>query len=72
MEKYIIEKVLTKQPFIYIINKAMKNFILRGVNYLCQKEHFNLIIEEEVKKWDSSLECKLILLKEEEKRAAKF
>jgi len=38
----------------------------------CQKELFNLIIEEEVRKWVSLQECKLILLKEEEKRAAKF
>jgi len=66
-----MENMLTKKGFIYIINKATKNYLERS-EYICQKELFNLIIEEEVKKWDSLQECKLILLKEEEKRAAKF
>ena len=58
---------MTNLIFIYIINFSEKT---RGVK-ICQKELFNLILEEEVKKWDFLQECKQILLNLEEKKDVK-
>ena len=55
-------------PFIYIINRANEK---REECKQWKKELFNLILEEEVKKWVFLLECKQTLLKEEDKKDAK-
>ena len=60
-------KVIQKISFVYIIIFSGKT---RGVKK-CQKELFNLILEEEVKKWDFLQECKQILLNLEEKKDVK-